>query len=52
MLHDEEHKDLQHFAKRLIVYSFITSGDTNKPGSFFNLVPFSWREDESKNRLD
>ena len=52
MLHDEEHKDLQYFAKRLIVYSFITSGDTNKPGSFFNLVPFSWREDESKNRLD
>lgn len=49
MLHDTEHPDMQLFAKRLIVYAFLTSGDTNKPGSFFNMVPFSWREDESAN---
>lgn len=51
MLEDEEHPDLQNFARRLIVYAFMTSGDTNKFGSFFNYVPYSWRNVTSRNDL-
>ena len=48
MLNDDKHKDIQAFAKRLIVYGFITSGDTNIPGTLFKYVPFSWRYEGSK----
>jgi hypothetical protein len=49
MLNDDKHKDIQEFAKRLIVYGFVTSGDINKPGTLFKYVPFSWRYEGSKN---
>ena len=49
MLNDDKHKDIQAFAKRLIVYGFITSGDISKPKTLFKYVPFSWRYQGSKN---
>jgi hypothetical protein len=49
MLTDDKHRDIQEFAKRLIVYGFVTSGDVNKPGTLFKYVPFSWRYEGSKN---
>ena len=49
MLNDDKHKDIQAFAKRLIVYGFVTSGDISKPGTLFKFVPLSWRREISKN---
>lgn len=43
MLKDNMHPDIQEFARDLVVYAFITSGDTNDHGGFFNCVPDSWR---------
>lgn len=48
LLTDAKHPELQRFAKRLVVYAFITSGDTNINGSIFRYVPFSWRDSISK----
>lgn len=47
MLRDTRHPDMQQFARRLVVYAFMTSGDTNTYDGFFNLVPFQWREEDS-----
>lgn len=47
MLRDTRHPDIQQFARRLVVYAFMTSGDTNTYDGFFNLVPFQWREEDS-----
>lgn len=44
LLTDTKHPELQRFARRLVVYAFITSGDTNINGSIFRYVPFSWRD--------
>lgn len=44
LLTDAKHPELQRFARRLVVYAFITSGDTNINGSIFRYVPFSWRD--------
>ena len=49
MLNDDKHRDIQTFAKRLIVYGFVTSGDISKPNTLFKYVPFSWRYEGSKN---
>jgi hypothetical protein len=43
MLKDNKHPDIQEFARDLVVYAFITSGDKNDHGGFFNCVPNSWR---------
>lgn len=43
LLHDEDHPEIQKFAEDLVVYSFITSGDTIGFTKFFNYVPNSWR---------
>lgn len=51
MLTDNEHEDIQQFARRLVVYAFMTSGDTNRFGSFFNKVPMYWRNEESINEV-
>lgn len=48
MINDNKHKDIQAFAKRLVVYGFVTSGDISRPGTLFKYVPFSWRYNISK----
>lgn len=52
MLNDSEHPEIQDFARRLVVYAFMTSGDTNVFGGFFKKVPFSWRNDSSMTDKD
>lgn len=52
MLEDNEHPDIQEFARRLVVYAFMTSGDTNRFGSFFNKVPWAWRNELSRDEVD
>lgn len=49
MLTDTEHEDIQEFARRLVVYAFMTSGDTTTFGGFFNKVPMYWRNQASEN---
>lgn len=45
MLYDSEFPDIQKFAKDLIVYAFVVSGDTGGVRNLFNLVPDQWRLD-------
>lgn len=44
MLNDEEHPEMQEFARDLVVYAFLTSADTNGFTKFFKYVPVEWKE--------
>lgn len=43
LLNDGAHPDLQQFAKELIVYAFMTSGDNGGRRDLFKYVPNSWK---------
>jgi len=45
LLNDGKHPDVQEFARDLIVYAFITSGDSGSMTDLFKYVPNSWRVD-------
>ncbi len=45
LLHDRKHPELARFAEDLVVYAFITSGDSGGFTKFFKQVPFSWRKE-------
>lgn len=45
LLHDRKHPELVKFAEDLVVYAFITSGDSGGFTKFFKQVPFSWRKE-------
>lgn len=43
MLQDSKYPELQQFARELIVYAFITSGDNGGKHDLFKYVPNTWR---------
>ena len=45
LLNDNAHPDVQEFARDLVVYAFITSGDQQGFTKIFKYVPASWREE-------
>lgn len=47
LLEDNNRPELQQFARDLIVYAFITSGDVGGVKNLFRFVPMSWKKDTS-----
>lgn len=45
LLHDNKHPLLKEFAEDLVVYAFVTSGDSQGFTKMFKQVPFSWRKE-------
>lgn len=43
LLHDNLHPELKEFARDLVVYAFLTSGDNGGNKDLFKYVPNSWR---------
>lgn len=49
MLNDQEHPEIQQFARDLVIYAFLTSADTNGFTKFFKYVPVEWKEQSGYN---
>lgn len=49
MLNDKDNDDIRQLARDLVVYSFLTSADTNGFTKFFKFVPIEWKEESGYN---